>query len=218
MDPKLDQLADEELARRSQTGCLASFEALVYRYENRVYSFVARSCHNNSAAQEVTQNTFVRAFQAVSQFHPDRSFAGWLFTIARRKCIDYYRSWPLTAQEAKVELTEDVTPHDLLAQNEEHKNLWDAARRQLPQNQFQALWLRYVEDLDVAEIARILGKTKTGVKVMLFRARQTLGRTLSAQSTPVASPRDGLTRSAATVNSPKPSQSLGIKTPKPSPI
>jgi RNA polymerase sigma factor (sigma-70 family) len=84
--------SDEELAQQSQDGTLSAFEELVYRYEGRIYGFIANSCRNATDAREVTQDTFVRAFQAIGQFDGRRGFAPWLFTIARRKCIDHHRA------------------------------------------------------------------------------------------------------------------------------
>jgi RNA polymerase sigma-70 factor, ECF subfamily len=175
------RLTDEELARETRAGSLAAFEELVYRYEQRIYAFITQCCHNSADARELTQDTFVRAFQAIAQFDPRRGFAPWLFTIARRKCIDHHRAAPLAMADDPVpELADPVDPSELLAQREERENLWQLARRRLPEGQFQALWLKYAEEMDVAGIARVLSKTQTHVKVLLFRARSTLARELKA--------------------------------------
>ena len=68
MAADFQRCSDEELARQSQAGSLVAFEELVYRYEGRICGFVANSCRNASDAREVTQDTFVRAFQAIGQF------------------------------------------------------------------------------------------------------------------------------------------------------
>jgi len=171
---------DQELARQTQAGSLAAFEKLVYRYEGRIYRFVVNSCGNGADAREVTQDTFVRAFQAIEQFDPQRSFAPWLFTIARRKCLDLYRAARPAAGEPVPELADEDDPAELLARQEERQGLWDLARRNLPKLQFQSLWLKYAEEMNVAEIAQVLHKTQTHVKVLLFRARQALGREIRA--------------------------------------
>ena len=94
MASDFQSFTDEELARQTQAGSLVAFEELVYRYEGRIYGFVANCCRNGTDAREVTQDTFVRAFQAIGQFDLQRGFAPWLFTIARRKCIDHHRAAP----------------------------------------------------------------------------------------------------------------------------
>jgi RNA polymerase sigma-70 factor (ECF subfamily) len=81
------------------------------------------------------------------------------------------------------DLTDDANPGELLADQEDRELLWQLARRQLTDTQFQALWLRYVEDMEVAQIADALGKSRVHVKVLLFRARQILARHLSPART-----------------------------------
>ena len=172
--------SDEELARQSQAGSLTAFEELVYRYEGRIYGFISNACHNAADAGDVTQDTFVRAFQAIGQFDCGRGFGPWLFTIARRKCIDHHRSAPSAADEPMPELSDNDDPAELLARQEERQSLWGLARRRLPESQFQALWLRYAEDMSVAGVAQVLRRTQTHVKVLLFRARRVLARELKA--------------------------------------
>ncbi len=166
------------MARQTQAGSLAAFEELVCRYEGRVYGFVTNCVGNALDAREVTQDTFVRAFQAMGRFDCRRAFAPWLFAIARRKCIDHRRAAPPAADAPMPELPDDVDPAELLARREQQQELWGLARRCLPEVQFEVLWLRYVEDLSVADVAHVLGKTQTHIKVLLFRARLALRRQL----------------------------------------
>ena len=175
---------DGELARQSQDGSLSAFEELVYRFEDRIYGFAAKVCGNAGDAREVTQDTFVRAFQAIAQFDCQRAFGPWLFTIARRKCIDRYRAAPPRADELLPELVDVDDPAELLARQEERQNLWSLARRRLPETQFDVLWLRYAEDMSVAHIAQVVRKTQTHVKVMLFRARRALADELKPRNVP----------------------------------
>jgi RNA polymerase sigma-70 factor (ECF subfamily) len=174
MTNELQALSDEELARQTQAGSLLAFEELVRRYGNRIYGFVARACGQRDDPQEVTQQTFVRAFQSIAQFDSRREFAPWLFTLARRISIDRHRRRLRVADESAPEQVDYADPAELLAQREERHDLWQLARRQLPDIQFQALWLCYAEEMNVAQVAHVLGKTRTHVKVLLFRARQTL--------------------------------------------
>jgi RNA polymerase sigma-70 factor, ECF subfamily len=176
-----ESMSDEELARRTQAGALDAFETLVYRYEGRLYGFVLRSCRNEADAREVTQDTFVRAFRAIAQCNCRRGFAPWLFAIARRKCIDRIRAQnPIASDALEREMAEDPDPSELLARQEDQDGLWRLAEEGLPPVQFQALWLRYAEDMSVAGIAQVLSKTQTHVKVLLFRARETLGLKLKS--------------------------------------
>ena len=170
---------------------MVAFEQLVYRYEHRVHAFVAQFCGNATDAREITQESFVTAYQKLRHFDARREFAPWLFTIARRKCIDRHRAAPPLAEDSLPELPDENDPAELLARQEDRQHLWRLARVCLPENQYRALWLRYAEDMDVALIAQVLGKTRVHVKVLLFRARQILGRRLNpgqtlAQAIPAA--------------------------------
>ena len=177
---EFQSLSDEDLARQSQGGSLAAFEELVGRFENRIYAFVFQCCGHETDAREATQDTFVRAFEAIGRFDVRRPFAPWLFAIARRQGVDRFRARiPGEGQSAPERFDED-DPAELLARREEARELWGRARALLPAGQFQALWLRYAEDMRVAQIARVLGKTQTHVKVLLFRARRKLAAELES--------------------------------------
>ena len=150
MTPEPSSFSDEELARQSQSGSLAAFEELVYRYERRVYAFVAAFSRNAADVREVTQETFVRAFQSIGQYDSRRPFSAWLFTIARHKAVDHHRSTPPRSDEPIPELADSVDPSELLSRQEETARIWALARRSLSETQYQALWLKYAEDLEVA--------------------------------------------------------------------
>jgi RNA polymerase sigma-70 factor (ECF subfamily) len=182
---EFQSISDEDLARLTQGGDFAPFEELVRRYENRIYSFVFQSCGRDADAREVTQDTFVRAFEAIGKFDPSKPFSSWLFTIARRKGIDCFRA-RLPGEGVTVpEDTDSDDPGEVLARREEAQDLWRRARNRLPDAQFQALWLRYAEDMDIERIATVLGKTQTHVKVLLFRARHKLAEDLEPMRTPM---------------------------------
>lgn len=183
MRQDLTTVSDEELARETQDGSLDAFEQLVYRFEHRVYAFATQFCRDATDAREVTQDTFVKAFQSIGQFDCRRAFAPWLFTIARRKCIDRYRSKPDNVEPIEPELVDQNTPLELAARREEAVDLWRLARQRLSTNQFQALWLHYAEDMQVERVARVMGKTRVHIKVLLFRARRILSRELNPSLT-----------------------------------
>jgi len=178
LNSELQRLSDEELARQTQAGSLIAFEELVFRYEGRIYAFVLQLCRNSADAAELTQETFLKAFRTIVLYNANRSFPPWLFTIARRKCIDHHRAAPPLSDAPAPDRTDGTDPADLLAVREERDWLWTLARQVLPSAQFQALWLNYAAEMRVEDIARVLKRTRTHIKVMLFRARRTLRRAL----------------------------------------
>jgi RNA polymerase sigma-70 factor (ECF subfamily) len=157
MASDFESFSDDDLARETQAGSMVAFEELVHRYEHRIYAFVYQYCHNDADAREVTQDSFVRAFQAIGRFVPRGGFGPWLFTIARRKSIDHYRTSRRAASEEPVpEMPDHDDPSVLLARQEDRQQLWALARRCLREPQFQALWLRYAEGMSVEGVARVL--------------------------------------------------------------
>lgn len=164
-----------------QAGSLSDFEELVHRYEARIYRFVANSFRNPADAQEVTQEAFVTAYLQLGKFDVRRSFATWLFTIARRKCIDRHRAVRPAVEGGIPELPDLNDPSSLLAKREAGRQLGETARNALPELQFQVLWLKYAEDMSVESIARVIHRTKIHVKVLLFRARTRLAKELESR-------------------------------------
>ncbi len=171
----LTELKDEELARQARAGSLASFEELVCRYESRLFGFLFRCCRNPDDARELTQTAFIAAHRALDQYRPDRPFGAWLYTIARRKLIDHLRAArPTVPLEEAGEDPDAADPSALMIERERRRDLWARIQDLLAPGQFQALWLHYQEDLSVREIARVLGRSETSVKVLMFRGRQAL--------------------------------------------
>jgi RNA polymerase sigma-70 factor, ECF subfamily len=174
----LEQLTDEALARKTRGGSLQAFEDLVSRYERRIYGFVLQFCSNPSDAAEITQETFLKAFRNIAQYNPRHPFPGWLFTIARHNCIDHHRAAPPFSDAPMPERAAAGDPAEALLSQEDRDGLWTLARRVLPPAQFEALWLTYATEMKVQDVARVMNRTSTHVKVMLFRARRTLRRAL----------------------------------------
>jgi RNA polymerase sigma-70 factor (ECF subfamily) len=99
-----------------------------------------------------------------------------LFTIARRLSINRQRRRRPVADSEVLESVEadTLSPGQIAADRESRQRLWDLADEVLSEPQRTALWLYYVEDMSVVEVARVLGHSRGAVKTMLFRARRKL--------------------------------------------
>lgn len=167
----------EDLAILAQGGSLDAYAELVTRFQGRLYNFLLRRTRRAVDAEDLAQEAFVRAWQRLQSYDPRWRFSTWLFTIAQRLAIGNYRR-----QRREVELScpERVTngrPEEKLERNETRLGagrIWALAERVLSEDQRTALWLRYAEDLAISEIAIVMGKSQVGIRVSLFRARQTL--------------------------------------------
>jgi len=169
----------EQLARECQAGCREAYAALVERYQDRLFSFLLQLTGKHHDAEDLAQEAFLRAYQNIHRFNPNRSFTTWLFTIAKRAAASHLRSQ--RRSEDVAEQTDAVAsgadPAETASQEDEAASVWALARRLKPKYS-QVLWLRYAEGFSVAETARIMGLTQLHVKVLLHRARSQLARRL----------------------------------------
>lgn len=151
----------------------ARFAALVDEHQNKLRNFLFRYTRNLEDAEDLTQDTFVKAFRNIHRYDSKYSFSTWLYTIARRTAYNHFRdSKPTEALEYDIVETSD-TP-DIEASREDEKSwVWEAAQRLKPDFR-EALTLKYIDDLSIEEISRIMGKSQTNVKIILFRARNQL--------------------------------------------
>ena len=177
-----DSTTNEELAGRAQAGSKECFGELVRRMDGSLYNFLLMRTSNPQDAAELCQETFLRAWQKLARYSPDWKFSTWLFTIARRMAISHFRSTrPRMDGEAVLEgIGQELDPARAVSAREETSRIWSLAARVLNPDQRSALWLRYGEDLSIEEVARVLGRGTSTVRVQLFRARERLVRHLPA--------------------------------------
>lgn len=178
----LTALSPEDLARRVQRGSSACFAQLVERFEGRVYNFLLRRVPTAADAEDLTQDTFVRVWQRIETYDSTRGFSTWLFTIASRLASSHRRTAARdTRRRASATPPSAVLDPAARAGSREHAGRVWALVDQLSDDQRSALWLRYVEDMPIADIARVLGKSSVGVRVCLFRARKALADRLGVE-------------------------------------
>ena len=178
----LSQQSAEELAVRAQAGggcALSCFGELVTRYEVRLFNFLLRRTRSRADAEELTQEAFLRAWERIASYDPAWKFSTWLYTIASRLAVSKHRKLGRERTWDTFERTGEQQRDTLEAGDDRRlgKRLWNLAESSLSPDQQTALWLRYAEDMAIGEIARVMGKSQVGVRVCLFRARQTLAKT-----------------------------------------
>lgn len=188
IDPKskeqapIASMSSEEIALRVQRGGGAAtwyFAALVERYQDRLYNFLARRA-GRQAAEDLTQETFVRAWEQIARYNPTWRFSTWLFTIGARLAITQHRRTRRTVGSAAMEAAQAKPVRD--ASTDLGSRLWTLAGSHLSPDQHTALWLRYAEDMAIGDIARVMDKSEVSVRVCLFRARQSLARLVGADA------------------------------------
>jgi RNA polymerase sigma-70 factor (ECF subfamily) len=185
-DPE-DRLEMTRLAAGEET----ALDRLMDRHARRLYHYLLRLLQNESEAEELAQETFVRVFRNARSFKPDRSFAVWLYTIATNLVRDRVRRQtrrPQVSFEAQVSADgatlRDVlpgqgpSPADHAASRERVQAVRDAIAN-LPEELRLPLILSEFDDLSHAEIAAITGGTPKAVEMRLYRARQSLRQSLT---------------------------------------
>jgi RNA polymerase sigma-70 factor (ECF subfamily) len=170
----------ERLAERSKAGCLESFEQLVARYESPIFNFLRQFTGNHHDAEDLTQETFVKAYRSLHRFDSSFSFAAWLFTIARRTGASHFRSARRFAELPAAEEGTQESPATALECKDEQNSIWKLVWTLKPK-QAEALWLRYAEGFSIAETAGIMRTNQIHVKVLLHRARSRLSRIITTR-------------------------------------
>lgn len=175
----------EELARRAQAGSVRAFEALYDRYERSLWRFLHMLCGSAADADDLVQQTYLRAWRHIDRYRPGWAFSTWLFTIGRREAMTWHRGAarrPAPLVDEHRALLDERDAARAVSAEEQRQNLWHVAGRVLTPDQRSALWLHYAEGLSTHEVGSILGKSDASVRVVLHRARRTLARHLEDPS------------------------------------
>ena len=177
-------LFENEIIRSVLRGNVNDFEKLVTAYEKNVYNIALRMVGDPDDAADMTQETFIKAYRALSGFRGDSKFSTWLYRIASNVCLDFLRSRSRHPQVSLSTVDEDDrATFELpdMRQNPEEQLMkklgMEAVRRgleQLPEQQRQILVLRELGGLSYAELAQTLGLEEGTVKSRIFRARKRL--------------------------------------------
>jgi len=174
------EVSPEELARLSAEGSVASFEQLVLRFQSQIFNFLHLSTRHRQDAEDLTQETFCRAWRSLHRYNPSLSFTPWLFAIARHTAASHFRSVePFDELPPDAGIVEE-NPANLLADKDGSVALWQVARSLKPKY-WEVLWFRYGEGFSTAETARAMRTNVIHVKVLLHRARAEMMRRLAAR-------------------------------------
>jgi RNA polymerase sigma-70 factor, ECF subfamily len=181
---------DRVLVERCQAGELAAYEILVGRYRQRVYSLAYGMLRNEQDAVDLSQETFVKAWQAIRGFRKNASFYTWLYRITTNLCIDFVRKRdrrPTVPFEEAVDPDSDVdveiapssqpSPSEEVRRKELREQI-DAALQELSPEHRIVIQLREYEGLDYAEIAKAIGCQIGTVMSRLHYARKHLQKLL----------------------------------------
>jgi len=145
--------------------------------------------HNQQEAEDLTQETFIKAYNSIASFNEEYAFSTWLFKIATNNCIDFFRKRKLRTysmdqtvrykdDEIQVEYADDEPNIERNLISGEKSRIIQLAIKQLPEKYRTAILLRHQEEKSYEEIADIMGLPLGTVKARIFRAREMLYKSL----------------------------------------
>ncbi|MDP4202645.1 MAG: RNA polymerase sigma factor [Bacteroidota bacterium] len=175
----MDNRDELQIIERIRLGETNQFSYLLNRYSNVIYSLIARIIPSKEDAEELTQDTFLKAFRKLDTFKGDCSFSTWLFRIAYNTAVSATRKskivFPLIDEKVLDRVADEEA--DAIFEEDENEELLqklEIALGQLNLEERALITLYYTENKPVAEIAAIMELTADNVKIKLFRIRKKL--------------------------------------------
>ena len=188
------RLSDQEVVLIARSGKEAAYRELIRRYERPVFALLFRMVRDRELAEDLAQETFIKALNAIESYRPEFKFSSWIFKIANNAAIDHLRRRELDT------LSLDGSPHAETPEQMQATALQIGARQESPLDAVEAkelggaieqaiaqlrpeyrscILLRHVEGRAYEEIAEILNLPLGTVKTYIHRARNELRQTLA---------------------------------------
>jgi len=189
--PEIREASDADLVARSKDGDIAAFGELVNRYQKVVFRIILRMVRSQDDADDLTQDTFVRAHRGLKTFKEEYDFHPWLYRIGVNQAINFLNK---RKRQAAVDL-DDVPEGDIKqgpapespvqsASRQELMEHLEEALAKLPEEQRTVFLLRVQEGLSYEEIAEVMDTPKGTVMSRLARARMALRKFLKHEPAP----------------------------------
>jgi len=156
-----------------------AFAFLVEKYKDMVFSLAIKITKNREEAEEVSQDSFIKAFKAIHTFKGDSKFSTWLYKISYHNCMDrvnknarkYNTDRIDEVIENRIKATEDTMQ---TIERKERAELMNDCLLELPEDERSILWLFYYKELSLKEIMEVTSLSQANLKVKLHRARKKL--------------------------------------------
>lgn len=188
---RLTEVSDLILVERAQQGDAAAFDELVTRYQDSLFRVARRMCGEVEAAEDVLQETFVKAYLNLDRFRGEAKWSTWLYRIAQNECLMRRRrepEQPVDSLDEVLEMAEGEVHQEVadwsanpeaVALQGELRVVLDEAIAALPEDYRLIFLLRDVEGFSAKEVQGITGLTIPTIKARLHRARLFLRKRLS---------------------------------------
>ena len=170
---------DDYYIAKTLNGDTQSFGTLVENYQTMVFSLALKMLKHREEAEEVAQDTFIKAYKSLSKFSGKSKFSTWLYRIAYNTCLDRIKGNTKFNQNVEI----DKISSDALSsvesifegiERQERSEIIQDCMNQLPDDERIILHLFYFEEQSLKEINEVLSISESNIKVKLFRARKKL--------------------------------------------
>ncbi|WP_378177061.1 RNA polymerase sigma factor [Aquimarina sp. SS2-1] len=192
----MNHQSDQYYIKQVLEGDTNAFSILVQRYQSMVYTVVYRMLRNKEEAEEVAQDTFVKAYKSLVNYRGEAKFSTWLYTIAYRKSLDAIKK---NKRYIVTELIEEITEGEIgmvqdalsYLQEKERKQVVAESILKLPEEEAAIITLYYFEEKSIKEIKDIVGLTEDNIKIKLYRSRKKLYSILKCHVSPEINTNNG---------------------------
>ena len=172
---------EENLIRRAQQQDEEAFTQLYEEYFDKIYRYITLKIGNQTEAEDLTQQVFVKVLQSISSFRwKGIPFSAWLFRIAHNQVVDYFRKEKKYVTTPLDESLRDgnIDPQLAVERKLDIEQLI-LATKQLTKAQREVISLRFASELSITQVAKIMGKSEGAVKALQHSAIVALRKTLS---------------------------------------
>ena len=167
---------DEELVLRAQTHDIAAFEQLFHRHYVKIHAFAFRCCLDYTAAQDIAQETFIKAARALPELRENAAFSGWLYRIARNATRDWQRRDH--RRSSGHEAFAYANHAGAVERSVDHSAVAEALCALAPDLR-EAVVLTFYEEMSHADAVRIAGCAEATISWRVFRAKRKLRQLLT---------------------------------------
>ena len=156
-----------------------AFAYLVDTYKNMVFSLAFKMTKNREEAEEVSQDTFIKAFKNIHKFKGDSKFSTWLYRIAYHACLDAIKknkNHNNSLEINEVTYNQIKSVDDILQgiERKERAKVMNDCLLKMPEEERSILWMFYFDELSLKEIIEVTNLSEANLKVKLYRARKRL--------------------------------------------
>ncbi|MDR0429700.1 MAG: RNA polymerase sigma factor [Tannerellaceae bacterium] len=169
-------MSEHQWIEKILAGDTQSFSCFVAKYQVMAFNIAYRVLENREEAEEVVQDSFVKAYRALPGFQFESKFSTWFYKIVYNTAITAQRRQPSSVSYNDIPLLEITTEETdnamALLERKDRKEVIQLVLNKLPQDEALLLTLYYLEENSVDDIRRITGLTPSNVKTKLFRGRK----------------------------------------------